>query len=70
MFRGYISGGGGGSQVTEVTQAVSENARGTRFPRLQICKSLPSVGGHSYGKRTEKPGVASKSRSNLGKSRS
>ncbi len=45
------------------TQAASENARGMRCPRRQTCKSLPSVEEHSYGKRTEEPGVARKSRS-------
>ncbi len=35
----------------------------TRCPRRQTCKSLPSVEEHSYGKITEEPGVARKSRS-------
>ncbi len=37
------------------------NARGTRYPCRQTCKSLPSVEKHSYGKRTGEPGVACKS---------
>ncbi len=51
-----------GTMVTYVTWDVPlENARGKRYPRRQTCKSVPSVEEHSYGKRTEEPGVARKS---------
>ncbi len=56
-----------GTMVTYVTWDVPlqelelrRSARETRFPRRQTCKSLPSVEEHSYGKRTEEPGVARK----------
>ncbi len=41
------------------------NTRGTRYSRCQTCKALPSVEEHSYGKRTEEPGVARKSLSRV-----
>ncbi len=57
-----------GTMVTYVTWDVPllelklrQNARGTRYSRRQTCKSLPSLEEHSYGKRTEEPGVARKS---------
>ncbi len=48
-----------GTRVTYV--AASEKAMGTRCPRHQTFRSLPSVEEHSYGKRTEEPRLARKS---------